>query len=390
MEWDLMQASSSTISSEKEALSFEALKEQEEKGRGNRKNRLSAAACIAVSAALILGVLALLQALLMPKYMGKIVEGAMVAEYYGEVKDHDMVFVGDCELYENFDPVYLWKQYGINSYIRGSAQQLIWQSYYLMEETLQYEHPKVMVFNVLSLQYNEPQKESYNRMTLDGMRWSKTKIDDINASMTKGEQFLDYVFPILRFHSRWKELEQDDFTYLFHKRQVTFNGYYMRTDVKPAENVPEGKPLGNYNFGDNAWDYMDRIVKLCRDNDVQLLLVKAPSLYPFWYPQWEEQVEEYAAANHLEYINFLELTEETGLDFQTDTYDAGLHLNLSGADKISDYFGGLLAKGNPEYGREAMPDRRGEPELSSRWEEKIKAYEAEIRRQKENPPGIDP
>ena len=53
----------------------------------------------------------------------------MIAEYYQEEKNHDVIFVGDCELYENISPQVLWDEYGINSYIRGSAQQLIWQSY---------------------------------------------------------------------------------------------------------------------------------------------------------------------------------------------------------------------------------------------------------------------
>ena len=83
---------------------------------------------------------------------------------------NDVIFIGDCEVYENISPVTLWQEYGITSYIRGSAQQLIWQSYYLLEETLRYETPKVVVFNVLSMKYNEPQNEAYNRMTVDGMK----------------------------------------------------------------------------------------------------------------------------------------------------------------------------------------------------------------------------
>ena len=92
---------------------------------------------------IILVSLYMLQRLLMPKYMTGIVEGAMIAEYYEEEHDHDVVFIGDCEVYENFTPALLWEEYGINSYIRGSAQQLIWQSYYLLEETLKYETPDV-------------------------------------------------------------------------------------------------------------------------------------------------------------------------------------------------------------------------------------------------------
>ena len=295
-----------------------------------------------VTAAVVIFVLYLLQRLLMPKYMTGVVEGAMIAEYYNEEKDHDVIFVGDCELYENISPEVLWEEYGINSYIRGSAQQLIWQSYYLMEETLRYEKPDVMVFNVLSMKYNEPQRETYNRMTLDGMRWSPSKVKSIFASMTEEESFVDYVFPLLRYHSRWQELTSDDVNYFWNRNLVTHNGYYMRVDVLPAEDVPEGKILADYTFGDNAYAYLDKMVELCEKNGVELVLVKAPSLYPYWYDEWEEQMETYAAEHGLKYYNFLDLTDEIGLDYNTDTYDAGLHLNLSGAEKLAHYFGAVL------------------------------------------------
>lgn len=332
---------------------------------------------LAGSAVIILVSLYFLQKLLMPKYAADVVEGALIAEYYGEEKDHDVIFIGDCEVYENFSPAVLWRDFGINSYIRGSAQQLIWQSYYLLEDTLRYEKPQTVIFNVLALQYNEPQREAYNRMTLEGMKWSWSKVGAIRASMTQEEHFLDYVFPLLRYHSRWSELGAEDVEYMLGTPPISHNGYYMRVDVKPAENVPEGRILADYRFGENAWDYMDRIAALCRENDIQLVLVKAPSLYPYWYDQWEEQIEEYAAKNELLYINFLELIGETGLDFATDTYDAGLHLNLSGAEKITEYLGEVLRQ---EAGLE---DRRGEEHLSQVWDEKLAAYEQEKERQYE-------
>ncbi len=325
----------------------------------------------AISALIVVTSLYLLQRLLLPKYVTDVVEGALIAEYYEEEKDHDVVFIGDCEVYENFSPVVLWEEYGINSYIRGSAQQLIWQSYYLLEDTLRYEKPDVVVFNILSMKYNEPQKEAYNRMSLEGMRWSASKAKAIQASMTEDEEFLDYVFPILRYHSRWSELNVQDVEYMFQTEKVSHNGYYMRVDVKPAVNVPGGKILADYQFGDNAYAYLDKMTQLCKENDIQLILIKAPSLYPYWYDEWEAQMEDYAAKNDLMYINFLELTEEVGLDFNTDTYDAGLHLNLSGAEKLSRYFGEILAQ---EVG---VKNRRGEEQLEQVWEEKIAAYKKE-------------
>lgn len=325
-------------------------------------------------AVLTLGSLFLLQRLLEPKYVEDVVEGALIAEYYEEEKDpdvreHDVVFIGDCEVYENFSPAVLWQEYGINSYIRGSAQQLIWQSYYLLEDTLRYETPKVIVFNVLSLKYNEPQKEAYNRMTLEGMKWSLSKVKSIQASMTDSEHFLDYVFPILRYHSRWSDLDKEDVEYLFHSKRVSHNGYYMRVDVKPAENVPAGQPLADYSFGENAMSYLDKMTELCEEKGIQLVLIKAPSLYPYWYDEWEEQVEAYAEEHGLLYVNFLELTEEAGIDFSQDTYDAGLHMNLSGAEKLSRYFGQILTE------ETAVTDRRDEPALCETWEEKLAEYE---------------
>ena len=187
--------------------------------------------------AVLLITLFFLQRLLMPKYMSDIVEGALTAEYYEETTGHEVLFVGDCEVYENFSPITLYEEYGISSYIRGSAQQLAWQSYYMLEDTLRYETPRVVVFNVLALKYDEPQSEAYNRMTIDGMEFSKTKLDAIKASMTDRENTLDYLFPILRYHSRWSDLSAEDLTYMFGKDKISHNGYYMRVDVKPAENV---------------------------------------------------------------------------------------------------------------------------------------------------------
>lgn len=323
---------------------------------------------ISFSVLAIFVTLFLLQRILVPKYATEIVEGAMIAEYYREEKDHDVIFIGDCEVYENFSPQILWDDFGINSYIRGSAQQLIWQSYYILEDTLRYEIPKVVIFNVQSMQFDRPDKEAYNRMTIDGMKWSRAKMGAIAASMTEKESYLDYVFPILRYHFRWNDITSEDLEYMFNTPSVSHNGYYMRVDTRPAENVPTGKPLADYRFGEVDYEYLDRLTKICRVNDIELVLVKAPSLYPYWYDQWEKQIEEYAEENNLLYINFLEQTDEIGLDFSKDTYDGGLHMNLSGAEKITKYLGEVLMK------ETKLQDRRNEKTLAAKWEEKRKRY----------------
>lgn len=327
-----------------------------------------------VSAVIVVVTLSLLQALLIPKYsVDGPLEGAFVAEYYKEVKDHDVIFVGDCEVYENFSPAVLWRDYGINSYIRGSADQYIYQSYYLLEDTLRYETPDVVIFNVQALDPSREAgaKEEYNRMSIDGMKWSPSKVGAINSSMLEGEQFLDYVFPILRYHSRWSDLGKNDFAYMFKSETVSHNGYLMKVGVKPAENVPSGKPLASYDFTEKAWEYLDKIVKICEEKEITLLLIKAPSLYPYWYPEYDQQVVDYAKKHELTYINFLDIQDETGIDYATDTYDSGLHMNVEGAEKLTAWLGRYLSE------TVGLSDRRGEEALSERWEDKLALYDAD-------------
>ena len=306
----------------------------------------------------------LVDLLLRPKYMGEVTEGALTAEYYKAYGDHDVLFVGDCEVYENFSTVQLWREYGINSFIRGGAQQLVWQSYYMLEDALRYETPDVVVFNVLSLMYNEPQNEAYNRMALDGMRWSKTKWDAINASMCEGESMIEYIFPILRYHSRWNELTSDDFIYWFKKDLVSYNGYYLRTEIMPAGDMPPARPLAEPGFGDKAMEYLDKMTELCKEKGIHLVLIKSPSLYPHWYDEWDANMEQYAKEHDILYINMLDIAEsEIGIDYSLDTYDAGLHMNVTGAEKCASYLGGILVE---KYG---VSDHRGDEKMSAYWEE---------------------
>lgn len=396
---------------------------------------------LVVAVALFFG----LQRLVVPKYAGDTpLEGNFTAEYYGEDTGHDVIMVGDCEVYENFDPMVLWKEYGITSYIRGNAQQLVWQSYYLLEDTLRHEKPKMVIYNVQSLTHGEPQREEYNRMCLDGMKWSKVKADAINASMCKGENFLDYVFPILRYHSRITDLTKNDVKYYLEPRKITHNGYYMRIDtlpasqsdvadpswllgteeekksaqsgeneivdpwaeidereedstdveddaiddpwadiqgaeeadgedgagiVEPGTDAAQSSAEGDKKFSAYAMKYLDKMRKLCEKEGIKLLLVKAPSLAPQWYDGQNQQVLDYAEKYGLDYVNFYELLEETGIDYETDTYDGGLHMNYSGAKKLSHYLGSYLKKHTD------WEDHRDDANLSKVYEEKLQFQE---------------
>lgn len=109
---------------------------------------------------------------------------------------------------------------------------------------------------------------------------------------------------------------------------------------------------------------------LCKEKGVKLVLIKAPTEYPYWYEQWDEQVQQFADENDVDYINFIPLQNDIGLDMSQDTYDAGLHLNTKGAEKMADYFGKYLVE---NYN---LTDYRNDSEYASIWDKKEAAYDS--------------
>lgn len=313
------------------------------------------------------------QRLLVPKYTGKVIEGNFIREYYEDPSSHDLLLLGDCEVYENISPITLWKKFGITSFIRGSANQLPAQSYYLLEDALRYETPKVVVWSVGAMKESEQEKETYNRMTLDGMRWSASKWNAICATMLPEEHMTEYLFPLLRYHSRWDCLSAEDFSCYFHVPEVSYNGYYMRCDIRKPEDFPTERRKSNYEFPEDSWEYLNKMEALCRKNSIQLILIKAPALYPAWPEQYEEQIRNYAEEKNLVYLNYT----DADFDYTQDTYDGGLHLNLYGAEKLSEYLGKDLKMLTD------LPDHKGEEKFSIIWNKKVSRYERDRLSQEE-------
>lgn len=307
--------------------------------------------------------------LLTPKYATELVEGSMIAQYYGEAGNHDVIFIGDCEVYSNFSPMEMYRQEGITAYVRGTSQQLIWQSYYILKETLKYETPKVVVYNVNAMRYDAPVKEEFHRLTIDKMKWSAEKVGIIQASMTEEETFLSYALPILRYHSRITDLTAEDWEYLYKDKYSTYNGYLMKKEVQPVGRLPAKRPLADYRFSDICYDYLEKMADLCKDHGVELVLIKAPSLYPYWYEEYSAQIATFAQEHQLRYYDLTQVADTIGLDFSQDTYDAGLHLNLSGATKLSKYFAAVLAENH------GLPDRRTDAAIAAEYEEKLRLYD---------------
>ena len=167
----------------------------------------------------------------------------------------------------------------------------------------------------------------------------------------------------MRYHSRIFELKGEDFRYLFRRKSNTVMGHPVVTSVKEMKDLPSPRKLKDYSFSEENMDYLDRMRRLCEEKGITFMLIKAPGVYPYWYDEYDAQIKEYAESHSLTYINLLEVSDEIGIDYSADTYDAGIHLNESGSVKLCRYLAPVLSE---ELG---LPDHRNEPETAAGYKQ---------------------
>lgn len=211
--------------------------------------------------------------------------------------------------------------------------------------------------------------ESCTRKAMDPMRWSFNKIaavEDI-CSIDANQSRASYYLPNIRFHGRWQELGRGDFISGTMKRHYELKGYAPLPGKCGAEdyNPFDGRPLKKENLGtegkalegsegedqsgamaemfDVSRQYLDKIVDFCKEKEIRLYLIRSP--YAGAAVTQYNTILHYAAEHGLSYIDFNEQTayKESGFNFARDNHDGG-HVNLWGAEKISDYLGGMLVR----------------------------------------------
>ena len=310
-----------------------------------------------------------LNLLFMPKYINENQDGRITAEYYRENPDVDVIFVGSSTVNSDINPILLWENFGITSFDRANASQTSWISYYMIKDAIDCSNPKMVVLDLEFFYQDDAYVEEVsNRKSFDGMRFSRDKFRCIEAAKGEDETYWDYLFPILRFHTRWKDLGRDDIKYLYYKPSVTFNGYLESDRIEPAAESEYEEFPGAITLSPRNRMFLEETIKLCRDNGLQLLLIKTPTSEPKWGPEFDAEIKQIAETYGLAYIDLDEHKDEIGIDYTTDTQDGGAHLNDFGAAKLSVYLGNCLRF---VYN---IDDHRGDPAYDAVWNKKCERF----------------
>ena len=323
-----------------------------------------------------------------------------MAGFYEEPKDSlDILVLGSCNMYNAFNPLILWEKYGITSYGFGSSDQEIWTSYYYLKEALAYQQPKVVVLEALFFTYGNGKapSEYYNRRSADYMRLSGNKIRLIDTFITIEEEwrkeheeeriepifnYVNYVFPILRYHSRWNEIGEGDYKYWLEGRAYATKGgvpvfehaeYEADREYMKTSNV--ASPIEK-----RVFEYFIKIKELCETNEIELLIVKSPSGC-YWNDAQHKAVAQLADEYDVPFLDFNVEFPSYGFDLDTDFYSTtGERLNAYGMQKLSDFLSDYIVE---NYN---IAPRTDDADLVDWWNQGIERYNEDVLNARESDP----
>ena len=294
-------------------------------------------------------------------------EANLVLPYYDEPENSlDVVFVGSSHIMCGIYPMELYHKYGIAAYDYTSSALVLPQAYYQVVEALKTQTPEVLVLDVSGIIYGNVKVGSpeYVHVQFDNMKWSFNKIAAINDLIEDPSDRLEYYFPLVKFHTRWKELTPRDYERVTGYSKGAYVSEAVLKDVVPCEIMPRDYvvPISEY-----AEEYLLKILDYCCDQGVQVLLLNIPSNEDETAQGRYNAVYRIAEEYGLPYLNLLHHLNDIGFDYSTDLTDPS-HCNRSGAEKVTSYVGKYL-KENYD-----LPDRREDAAYASVWDAAYEKY----------------
>ncbi|MCC8139986.1 MAG: hypothetical protein LIO67_06775 [Lachnospiraceae bacterium] len=295
-------------------------------------------------------------------------ETASYEQFYQMEKNSvDVLFLGSSHCMTSFSPLQLYDEYGITSYNLSSEEQGTLVSYFWLREALKYQSPQVVVLDTYTLfTINQEEvlnaRESTVRLAIDPMRWSGNKLEAVRTicEVDDAQSEISYLMTNIRYHERWSELTENDFKQSSLRSHESLMGFSALTDSCDFQEFTPIDPENEESIAEPValmQEYLDKIVELCEDRGIRLILTKTPSTTQT--ASKYNYVSGYAESKGIEFIDFNTepIYAEAGYDFAMDNCDSGGHLNLWGAEKVTSYIGRVLTE---QYGIVAKDDAQWE------------------------------
>lgn len=272
-----------------------------------------------------------------------------ISGFYNEERDQfEVMFFGSSHAYAAFSPLELWEETGVKSYVFATQQQPLWATYTYIKEALKRQSPALVVVECrMAFGDREYYDEGVNFSYMDDIPLSWNKAELALRSVPDTEGRLALLFNFMMYHDRWSDLNRQDFTFRRDEARDPYKGYVMlppKEEPRPrpdVEAVTERTPLLEKN---RYW--LEEIVRLCREEGVELWLVKTPSNLELEEKALLNTVEDAAARLGVPFRDFNEDYAAIGLS--EDMFHDEHHLDAFGASRFTRFFARALTESWPE------------------------------------------
>lgn len=278
--------------------------------------------------------------------------------YRMEKNTVDVLIAGSSTLLVGLSPLELWEDYGIVAYTRASTVQAPPVTYLNIKEAYKYQKPKVVVMGItgLFLDYDYDEYEPYLRRGLDFKKLSADKLKIIYEVVKRSESqnMLDYIFPVFRYHDRWKELQWSDIRRLIFKRDFMRGQYpiYRTEKIEPRDHVDTSFPEEQENA--DSWSFYKKAIDYCRSQGSEVVVVNMPDdRWTYGRYLTAKKLVEQSEAAYIDF-NLEDILKEIEIDWESDFYDPH-HLNPIGAQKTTNYLGDYLVENYSQIPRNQCP-----------------------------------
>lgn len=273
----------------------------------------------------------------------------------------DVLFFGTSLVYAGITPMVIWEEQGITAINFGMSLDTAMLDYYRLRYALEYQTPKVVVLDMSAFfeerTADNEQFEAPYRKLVEALPDKKLKMELIQeiVSTNENQDYLSYLFPLLRYHERWNEIAENEFEHIYWYQDY-FKGALLNYVSVPVYTYPgvsqmlEDNGLGYLISGitiesqeelssepnQNSVSYYEKIVELCAEKDIKVLVITMPRFDGRYSEERAEALSEWCEMNGVEHIDYLkdDLYETLAIDWRTDYYD-NEHMSIWGSVKLS-------------------------------------------------------
>lgn len=325
-------------------------------------------------------IILLITPVFIPKFTGEFPTTSVIDGFYALPEHHiDVLFLGSSQIMTSVSPMRIYEQYGYTGYNLGTEQQNMIASYYLLKEALKYQDPQIVVLDIMFLFPYTPEsllnsKEEFVRKSIDCMKWSENKLEFVKTvcDLDSAHEFRNYLFPFIRYHSRWSDLSLSDVSYLFQDKNNPLRGFSIAGCVEDSEDLFEGFTPKDKDAKEDLLpvmeEYFYKIVNLCKERNISLVLIKTPKADGSFSEAKHNSIQQIADEEQLSFIDFNEKSVYDAADFHAETdYNDSTHINYYGAYKISDYLADYL------FNNYSLTDHRADTDYDY-WNKDLEIY----------------